>query len=179
MADEPLHQTPAVTKHFLYLRGDPGVGKVTVARLLERDLGWRLFWFHDIKNAVFNVVREHRIPRLMDDVTLPIMKYLLEHGADIIYVRPSPDKATVERARQLLDQYPHYRFYSVRLTARRDTLAERVEQRDDPYRISSRRALDEYLDSRPVAAVEHELLIETDDLSPAEVAAKIKAFVLK
>ena len=85
-------------KTFLYLRGNPGTGKITIARQLQQHLGWKIFWFHDLKNAVYNIVQEHRIPRLMDAITVPVIQHLLEKEEDIIYVRPSPDKETIENA---------------------------------------------------------------------------------
>lgn len=160
--------------NFLYLRGNPGVGKITVARLLEEDLGWRVFWLHDLKNAVYMIVKTHRIPRLMDAVTTPVISHLLEQGADVIYVRPSPDRQTVEQVQQLVLQTPGYTFWPVQLTASRDTLVERVNQRDDPFRISNTADLDTYLQERPPAAIDGELVINTDSLTPQQTAEAIK-----
>jgi dephospho-CoA kinase len=161
-------------KHFVYLRGNPGVGKITVARILEKDLGWKILWFHDLKNAVYNVVKEHRIPRLMDEVTQPVIKHLLGQGEPIIYTRCSPDQVTVEGVQKVVASNPDYIFKPVLLTASRETLLERVLQRNDPYRIYNQKDLDEYLNSRQTVPVKGEAVIATDGLSPEQVAAQVR-----
>ncbi len=166
-------------KHFIYLRGNPGVGKITVARILEKELGWKVLWFHDLKNAVYNIVKEHRIPRLMDQVTQPVIKHLLDQGENIIYTRCSPDKETVEGVKKTIDSAKDYVFHPILLTASYETLLERVSQRDDPYRIGSKKDLDDYVNNRTTAPVEGELIIETDGLSAEQVAAKILALLDK
>lgn len=160
-------------KHFIYLRGNPGVGKITVARLLEQQLGWKVLWFHDLKNAVYNVVKQHRIPRLMDQVTQPVIKHLLEQGESIIYTRCSPDKQTVEGVQRLVAAHPDYVFHPVLLTAERQTLLQRVAGRNDPFRISDSADLDDYLNSRQTVPVAGELVIATDELTAEAVAARI------
>jgi hypothetical protein len=160
--------------HFLYLRGRPGVGKITVARLVQRDLGWRLFWFHDLKNSVQDIVGDTRIPRLMDAVTAPVLEYLLQHGHDVIYVRPSPDRETVDAVGRLVGRYSDYTFHPVQLSAGYDTLLSRVLSRNDPYRIHHKNDLDVYL-QRVIAEVPGEFIIHTDGLSPATVSRTIQA----
>ena len=160
-------------KEFIYLRGNPGVGKITVARIIEKELGWKVLWFHDLKNAVYNAVKEHRIPRLMDEVTQPVIKHLLGQGENIIYTRCSPDKETVEGVKRTVASNPEYNFRPILLTASYDTLVQRVSERDDPFRISSKKDLDDYVNSRQTVGIEGELVIETDGLSPKQVAAKI------
>jgi broad-specificity NMP kinase len=160
-------------KHFLYLRGNPGVGKITVARLLEKELGWKVLWFHDLKNAVYNVVKEHRIPRLMDEVTQPVIKHLLEGGENIIYTRCSPDKETVEGVKRVVAAHPDYSFCPILLTASYDTLLQRISGRDDPYRINAKKDLDDYINSRSTVPIDGEITIITDGLVPDQVATKV------
>jgi broad-specificity NMP kinase len=162
-------------KYLLYVRGNPGVGKITVARILEKELKWNILWFHDLKNAVYNVVKEHRIPRLMDEVTQPVIRFLLEKGDNIIYTRCSPDKETVEGVKSLVAAYKDYTFVPILLTASYDTLLARVSERDDPYRIANKEDLDDYVNNRTTVPVEGELVIDTNGLTPEQVARKILA----
>ncbi len=164
-------------KTFLYIRGNPGTGKITVARKLREQLGWRLFWFHDLKNAVYNIVQEHRIPRLMDEITVPVVRFLLEKGENIVYVRPSPERETVASIHKTVQAFPDYRFFVIRLTASYDTLHERIIQRDDPYRIHTKDALDEYVNGRTVVDIDGEHCIATDGISPDDVVQKILQIV--
>lgn len=160
-------------KYFVYLRGNPGVGKITVARLLEKELGWKVLWFHDLKNAVYTVVKEHRIPRLMDEVTQPVIRYLLGQGESVIYTRCSPDKETVEGVKAIVASNPDYTFRPILLTASYNTLLERVSGRDDPFRIANKKDLDDYVNNRTTVPIEGELVIDTDGLSPEQVAQQI------
>ena len=165
-------------KTFLYIRGNPATGKITVARVLEQKLGWKLFWFHDLKNAVYNIVKEHRIPRLMDEITVPVVKYILEKGENIIYVRPSPDKETIENIHHAVKQYPEYTFVVIRLEAEYQTMLSRALERHDPYRIPSKDTLDEYLGQTTVANIDGEYIIKTDNTTPEEIAKKIEEILI-
>ncbi|HSX42055.1 MAG TPA: AAA family ATPase [Candidatus Saccharimonadales bacterium] len=158
---------------FLYLRGEPGVGKITVARIIQKTLSWKLFWFHELKNIIFDIVEEHRIPKLMDQVTLPVIKFLLAQNQNIIYVRPSPDPKTINIARRAVEKFPNYRFLVVTLAAPYETLAKRVSRRNENYRISNRTDLDKYLKDKPSVNYRGEIVIETDGLSPKQVAEKV------
>lgn len=161
-------------KTFVYLRGQPATGKITVAKLLEKELGWKVFWFHELKNTVYDIVKEHRIPRLMDELTAPIVRYLLERGENLVYVRPSPDKETVEAMLGVLHKYPNYKVVVICLTAEYDTLLERALSRDDPYRISSKEELDSYVNSREEVHIPDEIRIATDGKTPEEVVGEVK-----
>jgi len=162
-----------MSKHFIYLRGQPATGKITIARILEKELGWKVFWFHELKNAVYDIVKEHRIPRLMDDLTRPILQFLLERGDNLIYVRPSPDKETIESVDSLLKEFPDYDMKVIRLTATYDTLLERVKNREDEYRISTKEDLDEYVNSRAETPFPGEFSVATDGRTPEDIANEI------
>ena len=161
---------------LLFIRGSPGSGKITVARLLEQDLGWRLFWLHDLDGISRTVGhgRDGKVARLMDDVTTPVLRHLMRDGKDLIYVRPARDRATVELAHDLA-ACAGYRFVLVTLMAKYKTLCNRVESRPFvPGRISSKVQLDEYLSSRPLLEINTGLIVETDGKTPEEVAEEIK-----
>lgn len=162
---------------FIYLRGVPGSGKITTARIVAERLGYRLFWFHDIKNAVQNIVGSREIHRLMDAVTKPIISMLLETGQSIIYVRPSPDQETVVGVRDLVRGHTNYQWHLVTLTASHAALTERVTNRHDPNRIQDTAALDRYIAKRPFCPFEEETIIDTTNLAPDDVADRIVATI--
>jgi cytidylate kinase len=160
-------------KTFLYLRGNPATGKITVAKIIQKKLQWKLFWFHDLKNAVFSIVEDHKIPRLMDDITLPVISHLLDKKENIIYVRPSPDSKTVEQVRDQVMKRADYSFVVVRLEATYHSLIDRVNGRDDKFRISSQKDLDTYLSEREMVPVEGEIVLDTTNLTSDQVAEKL------
>jgi len=158
-------------KKFIYVRGMPGVGKITVARILKDKTGFNLYWHHDIKNAVQRVVEKYRIPRLMDKVQIPIVKDLLEDNKFIIYVRPSPDIKTVNSVKKLIKKYSNYSFYLFTLVADRETLEKRVKSRKDPYRICTTEEFDDYFTNKPkFRKVKNDFWIDTSNLKPEEIA---------
>lgn len=148
-----------------------------MARLIEKELGYKVFWLHELKNVVVDIVREHRIPRLMDELTMPVLRYLLDRGDNVIFVRPSPDVETVMAAQQLLESYPDYDIHVFRLTASYDALVTRATSRHDEYRIQTKEALDAYLEAREETPFSGEQIISTDDKTPEQVAADIIASI--
>ncbi len=163
-------------KTLIYLRGEPGAGKSTVGRILAEQLGWKLFWIHDL-DAICTLVGSSKIPRLMDTVTEAVIRELFRKGDDFIYVRPSRDKETVSGIQ--FDARSHgYRVVLVHLSANYDTLLERVTHRTgNGHRITTKAGLDEYLQGREPQFVAGETIIFTDTLTPEEVAAKIKGLL--
>jgi broad-specificity NMP kinase len=165
------------TKHFLFLRGKPGVGKITVAKLIEKELGWKVFWHHDLKNAVYDIVKDHHTSRLMDELMVLVLKFMMERGDNIIFVRPSLERETVEVVAKVLGGNPDYEVHVVRLEASYDTLADRISGRDDPYRISNKKDLDDFFARKVVADIDGEHIIETDGLKPEDVAKKLLIYI--
>lgn len=154
--------------HFLYIRGDPGTGKITVARQLQRELGWELFWFHEVYQ------KPETDPEGVDKLVLPVIESLVAHGKNIIYVRPSRSRASVEKVDRLVAWKHGYRFDVVRLHAQYDTIRDRVCAREPLHnRISTEAALVAYLAERPMEAVEGEMVVSSDDVSPMVVMARI------
>lgn len=161
--------------NLLYIRGTPGSGKHTVAKLLEQRLGWTLFWQHDL-DAICKIVGSHpgdcSLARVMDEVTAPILRHLLSEDRNVIYVRPSRDEQTVWNVRRML-AYEH-NFTLVRLEASYETLVRRVEQRAaTDYRISTTSQLRQYMTDRPMGLIPGEHVIDTDDLTPEQVADEV------
>lgn len=164
------------TGTLLFIRGEPGSGKITVARILEQRLGWKLFWLHDL-DGIVKIVGGNKIPRLMDDITKPVITHLIREHKNLIYVRPARDKETVEEVKSLAAKLG-VKVNLVRLTASFDSLVYRVEQRDEAsYRLSSKIELEEYLKARPLAEVEGEVVIGTDNDTPQQTANRIEALL--
>lgn len=156
---------------LLYIRGEPGSGKITVGRLLEKSLGWPLLWFHDF-DFLRNVIDSKEVEDTIGNLVCESLTKLMAAG-DVIYVRPSRTWQTVERVKALAEQHGH-RFVLVGLTAKYFELCERVQQRSERHRITTRDGLDEYL-CRPECYEfpgQHE--IDTTLLRPADVAEAIK-----
>ena len=158
----------------LYLRGSPGVGKHTVGKLLERDLGWPLVWVHQF-DAVYAAINEYKVPDLTDKLIRDVANHLMDRRRDFLVVRPSrrawglwslgKDAAT-----------RGYTFVAVKLTADYATLAQRVTRRwhESPFRITTREGLDEYLGARSEEEYDGEHVIDTSRLTPEQVAGKVK-----
>lgn len=160
-----------MSKRLIYLFGDPGTGKITTARILQRRLGWKLFWLHDL-DTVCQIVGRYPLPRLMDKISLAVLDELMD-GRDLIYVRPSRDPETRQGVRELAES-KGYRIYPVRLWAGYETLVRRVEGRSngDSFRASSRADLNRYLMSRPSTRLNEpgECVINTENMIPEQVA---------
>ena len=115
----------SMSRQLLYLFGEPGTGKITVARILQKRLGWKLFWLHDL-DKVCAIVDRYPLPRLMDKISLAVLEELMAEGQDLIYVRPSRDMQTREGVRDLAD-LNNYVTYSICLGALYDTLVDRIK----------------------------------------------------
>lgn len=163
-----------MTKQLLYLFGEPGTGKITLARILQQRLGWRLFWLHDL-DPVCSIVGRYPIPRLMDRVSAAVLEEMMEQQDSIIYVRPSRDRETVLKVMALAEQNG-YTVHPIRLIARRDTLVSRVSNREkSQHRVSSEYELSRYLDARPATSREvNAAVISTDNLVAEQVADTIQ-----
>ena len=163
-------------KHFLFIRGLPASGKITIARELEKKFGWRVLWIHGIKNAIWDVVKKHDLRELMRQVLDPIVKFMLDEQLDIIFVRTAMDQETIERVREAVAKYPDYRFDLVTLLADKSTLLDRVKSRPfDEHRPSDEKSLDEYLARIPAHEQhdERELVLDTTAMNVDDVVVRI------
>lgn len=157
---------------LLYIRGEPGAGKITVGRLLEQSLGWPLLWFHDF-DFLRNVIDTREVEDTIGNVVCESLSKLMSTGKSVIYIRPSRTWATVERVKALAEKHGH-RFVLVGLTAKYFELCERVQRRDDEHRITTREGLDEYLSRPECYEFPGQHIIDTTMLKPADVAEAIK-----
>lgn len=160
----------------LYIRGAPGTGKHTVAGILEKRLGWKLFWIHALDGIVeiLGNGRDGKLARLMDEISIKVLYELCKYQASLIYVRPSRDLETVERTRRYVKAFG-YKCVVVTLTASYATMCSRVESRpESKTRISKWTELDEYLRSRDAPDMLQDHVIATDDRTPEEIADLIE-----
>lgn len=159
--------------YVVYLRGEPGAGKRTVAERLAADLGCPTVWLHDFE-SVYKVVGFDPDPALMDAVLQPVAEYLMGKGRSFLFVRPARGAGSVRRVADAAERHGH-RLIPVRLAANYETLLERVRSRPpSDFRIGSKAALDKYLTARPLEPYPGEHVITTDDLSPEEVVRRVK-----
>lgn len=160
----------------LYIRGCPGSGKHTVARILERDLGWPRLWVHHF-DPVYRAIGEYQVPDLTDALVGAAARHLMGRGRDFLVVRPTRDAGAL-KAMESLAYHHRYGVVPVRLAASYATLVTRVRRRqcgsESPFRLTTKEALDEYLGARPESAFPGEHVIDTDALTPEQVAGKIK-----
>ncbi len=156
----------------LYLRGAPGTGKRTVSDVLERDLGWPVLWVHHF-DAIYKAIGEYKVPRLTDGLIREVCRHLIAKGKSFIVVRPARERDSVRYNGTINDDF---HFVPVRLTADYATLCTRVTRRwhESPFRITTREALDEYLNARPEEAFPGEHVIDTTHLTPEQVAGRVK-----
>ena len=167
-------------KTLIFLRGEPGVGKLTTAKMLKDVLHWRLFHIHDL-DPVARMFDGLGQARLLDDLTGAVLNHLFQSGESVIYVRPSRDLMTVERVLGLA-RFHGYRSLVVRLVASQETLEQRVTWRKDeeerkaggPTRVTTADGLRRYQNGRKLAKIEGELVVCTDAMSPAQVSVVIQ-----
>ncbi len=161
----------------LYLRGVPGTGKHTVARILERDLGWPRLWVHHF-DAIYRIIGEHRVPDLTDKLFRDVADYLMQKQRDFIIVRPSRQTRSMESIAEECRKFG-YSFLPVRLTASYDTLLTRVTRRwhESDFRVNSKAGLDEYLGDRKEEEFPGEHVVNTDKLTPEDAAAQIRKLI--
>lgn len=158
----------------LYLRGAPGTGKNTVARILERDLGWPRLWVHHF-DAVYRVIGEHKVPDLTDKLIRCTAAHLMQRKRDFFIVRPSRGTWGMDCVRYEAETHG-YKLVNVKLTASYNVLVQRVTRRwhESPFRLTTKEALDEYLGARPEQPYDGEHCIDTDKLTPEQIAGRIK-----
>lgn len=169
-------------KIFLFIRGMPGAGKISTARELESRLGWRIFWQHSIRDAIVDIVGDHFISELADEVMKPIIHFLLKQKDNVIFVRSDIDGKMAKYIAKFLKKINGYKLCFVSLTAEKDILLKRCLARSDHHRIPSKERFDKYLRSKPPLKrlYRDELVIDTTKIPVSQVADKIcKHFKLK
>jgi hypothetical protein len=133
-----------------------------------------MVWVHQF-DAVYQAIGEYKVPTLTDRLIDAVVDYLTLRKKDFVVVRPAREKHSVH-AIGVDCELAGYNFIPVRLTADYRTLTQRVTRRsyESPCRITTKEALDEYLNARPEQPYPGEHVIATDSLTPEQVAGRIK-----
>ncbi len=148
-----MNQQPTL----LYLRGAPGTGKYTVAKILRDELGWPFFWYHQAGEGLVYVKGGHEL------------------GISMIYARPARLKESVSNVLALA---PDHRHVVVMLAANYGTMVERVGKREKIHnRLSTEAQLAAYFSERPFDPWPGEHKVWADNCGPKTVAAKVRSLL--
>ncbi len=179
------------TTRLIYLYGPPAVGKLTVARALEKRTGYRLFHNHLTVNAIREVFdfRSRAFVEVSTRLRLDVFETAMRHGIDLIFTNNSawrgfPPEAFlgfVEQARTVTTEAGGT-FLLVRLTASMDALESRVdsESRRQHGKLIDRERLRSLLaETGELVAADTALTIDTSNTSPEEAAGSIAALLAR
>lgn len=173
---------------LVYLYGPPAVGKLTVARELHRQTGFKLFHNHLTVDAV-RPVFDFASPPFMEVIhrlRLDVFETAANHRVSLIFTNNSvwgiPNgrslfAAFAEEAKERVERAGGTVLF-VQLTAATDALVERVgsaSRRDLGKLVKPERLLQllAQLDSSPLHP--DDLVIDTGRLQPPESAAQVMA----
>jgi len=174
--------------HLFYLVGPPAVGKLTVARELERRTGAIVVDNHLINDPVFVPMGVHRGEGIgaTDELRRRVLSVVHE-AAELapasyshVFTNWLPDepenRVLVERLRRLA-QRRGARFVPAWLTAEADELAARVvrPERTQRAKLMDPEVLRTLLPIRELPAPPDAVVVDTTRLRPDEVADRILA----
>lgn len=183
--------TPALDDSRLYLlQGAPAVGKLTLARELERRTGAIVVDNHLVNNAVFLPIGLGRDP----EVTLEQTDALRDRVRDVVHeatiaapaslshvftfwLPDSPENAGhVERLRVLAERRGA-RFIPVWLTASREALLERVAApgRAERSKLVDPGILSELLEKPQLPAPPDAVILDLSETTPAQAVQELLA----
>jgi hypothetical protein len=158
---------------LLYLRGEPGSGKLTIATHLKLLLDWEHVWFHDLYSL------PNTDPVEIARRVLPGLADHLRWGKSLIFSRPSRLATTVECV-EVMARHCGYDVFVARLTASRETLLQRVEGRKKlDWRVSDEAGLDRYLHDGGAEAYLGERVYVNDGIEPFDLAERIADDVME
>lgn len=171
--------------NLVMLHGLPGVGKLTIARELAKQTGYRLFHNHLTVDLVASVFDFGTAPfiELRESIWLSVLgRAVAEQVPGVLFTfafeRTVPE-GFLPRLRTTVEQGGG-RLYLVELTCDREELERRVESPSRaPFgklrsvELMRRLIADGSLDAP--AGLRSDLTIDTTDLHPAEAAGKIAA----
>ena len=173
------------------LYGMIAVGKLTVAKVLQEKLGYRLTHNHLVNDLVWSIFDRGTLEgnTLIEKLRYELYEEAVKKGVSIIithcyshdYLSPTglSDPNYMKALEEKLER-AGARTLFVHLHASRETLIERVqgESRREYRKLKSVEGLLEHLDSKEIdittsAPVKNNLVIDNTDLLPEEVAEMI------
>jgi shikimate kinase len=180
------------------LYGMVAVGKLTVAKALQQELGYRLTHNHLINDLVWSIFEPRTLDgnQLIEKLRYELYEEAARHGVSVIithayshaYVSPTglSDPDYMRALETKLEAAGADTFF-VHLQADRETLIERVqgESRREHRKLTDVSTLMEYLggkndlDVTTPAPVRNNLVIDTTDLTVEETAKRIAEEVRK
>lgn len=178
----------ATKSTLVYLYGPPAVGKLTVARELQRQSSFKLFHNHLTVDAI-RPVFDFASPPFTDvlhRLRLDVFETSANNGIDVIFTNNSvwgiPNgralfRAFAAEARTRVERAGG-RVLFVQLTAPVDTLIERVDstsRRELGKLVKAERLVELLTQLDPSPLHSSDVVLDTADLSPSESAAQVVA----
>ncbi len=182
-----MEKDPSVKPIAIVLYGMVAVGKLTVARALQEELGYRLTHNHLINDLVWSIFDQGTLEgnSLIERLRYELYEKAIRRGVNVIithcysheYVSPTglTDPQYLIELEKRLEAAGGQTFF-VHLQAERSALLERVqgESRREYRKITDVSMMKDYLDSKDLdvrtsAPVRNNLVIDSTNLKPEDV----------
>jgi shikimate kinase len=165
------------------IHGAPASGKLTVARVLAENHGFKLLHNHlavDLSLSIYDEWGEKDFHDFTDSIRRVVLKKAKELGVKFLVmtwvVSSDTNKREIQRYLEFFDE-EKITVLPVYLATSKSKLLERVvrKERRNSHKISSVKELTSYLDNRTFYPIKHAdtFTIDNTSLSPEKVASLI------